>query len=93
MALALCLAPVCMSAAADGATTTVRGKVVGQVAGNPVWVGVLAGESKPVWTRAEKGRFELALPLEQPNEKAALLAVSKDRVPLALPLPRDAGDR
>ena len=94
MALALCLAPVCMSAAADGATTTVRGKVVGQVAGNPVWVGVLAGESKPVWTRAEKGRFELALPLEQPNNKAALLAFSKGRVPLALPLPRDvaAGD-
>ena len=87
--LALCLLPP-FAAAADEANPIVRGKVVGQVPGNPVWVGVLAGEKQPVWTRAEKGRFEAALPLEPPNESASLLVVSKDRVPLAMPLSRDA---
>ena len=87
--LALCLLPL-FAAAANEANPTVRGKVVGQVPGNPVWVGVLAGEKQPVWTRAEKGRFEAALPLEPPNESASLLVVSKDRVPLAMPLSRDA---
>ena len=87
--LALCLLPP-FAAAADEANPAVRGKVVGQVPGNPVWVGVLVGEKQPVWTRAEKGRFEAALPLEPPNESASLLVVSKDRVPLAMPLSRDA---
>ena len=87
--LALCLLPL-FATAADEANPTVRGEVVGQAPGNPVWVGVLAGEKQPVWTRAEKGRFEVALPLEPPNESASLLVVSKDRVPLAMPLSRDA---
>ena len=87
VALAIHLASVC--AWADEATSTVRGTVAGQVPGNPVWVGVFAGDQKPVWTRAEKGRFAVPLPLEQSNEEATLLTVSKDRVPLALPLPRD----
>ena len=87
-ALAMYLTSVCAWAAE--ATSTVRGTVAGQVPGNPVWVGVSAGDQKPVWTRAEKGRFAVPLPLEQSNEEATLLVVSKDRVPLALPLPRDA---
>ena len=86
-ALVMYLASVC--AWAGEATSTVRGTVAGQVPGNPVWVGVSAGDQKPVWTRAEKGRFAVHLPLEQSTEEATLLVVSKDRVPLALPLPHD----
>ena len=88
MALAMYLASVC--AWAVEATSTVRGTVAGQVPGNPVWVAVSAGGQNPVWTRAENGRFAVHLPLEQPTEEAMLLVASKDRVPLALPLPRDA---
>ena len=88
VAFAIHLASVCAWAAE--ATSTVRGTVAGQVPGNPVWVSVLTSEKQPIWTHMEKGHFAVAFSLEQPTEEATLLVVSKDRVPLALPLPRDA---
>ena len=60
VALAIYLASVCAWAAE--ATSIVRGTVAGQVPGNPVWVGALAGAREPAWTRAEEGRFEVSLP-------------------------------
>ena len=63
---------------------TLRGSVEGGQDGEPVWVGVFGDEAaEGSWTEATGASFEVALP---PGERATLLVVSKNRVPLTVPV-------
>ena len=63
---------------------TLRGSVEGGQDGEAVWIGVFGDEAaEGSWTQAAGASFEVALPL---GERATLLVVSKNRVPLTVPV-------
>lgn len=63
---------------------TLRGSVEGAQDGEPVWIGVFGDEAaEGSWTQATSANFEVALPA---GERATLLVVSKNRVPLTVPV-------
>ena len=72
------LASAAAAAAAAEAGRAVEGRVDGNSTGEPVWIGLFVGDATTgSWTRADGGRFELVLPVD---DQATLLFLSKDRV-------------
>ena len=70
---------------------TVEGSVSGQEADQAVWLGVFGDDPAAAeWFEIEGGAFEVPLPA---GERATLLAVSRDRAPLAVPVSRSSGRR
>ncbi len=57
---------------------TVEGRVGGNLAGEPVWIGLFVGDSKTgSWARVDGAHFKVAVPVDSPS---TLLFLSKDRV-------------
>ena len=78
------LASLLLVCANAESTRTVRGSVEGAQDGEPVWIGVFGDEAaEGSWTQATSANFKVALP---PGERATLLVVSKNRVPLTVPV-------
>ena len=77
------LASLLLVCANAESTRTARGSVEGAQDGEPVWIGVFGEDGEGSWTQATSANFEVALP---PGERATLLVVSKNRVPLTVPV-------
>ena len=85
------LALVVGCAASGAEAPTVEGSVSGQEADHVVWLGVFGDDPAAAeWFEIEGGAFEVPLPA---GERATLLAVSRDRAPLAVPVSRSSGRR
>ena len=85
----LALAVGCAASGAEA--PTVEGSVSGQEADHAVWLGVFGDDPAAAeWFEIEGGAFEVPLPA---GERATLLAVSRDRAPLAVQVSRSSGRR
>ena len=85
----LALAVGCAASGAEA--PTVEGSVSGQEADHAVWLGVFGDDPAAAeWFEIEGATFEVPLPA---GERATLLAVSRDRAPLAVPVSRSSGRR
>ena len=85
----LALAVGCAASGAEA--PTVEGSVSGQEADHAVWLGVFGDDPAAAeWFEIEGGVFEVPLPA---GERATLLAVSRDRAPLAVPVSRSSERR
>ena len=85
------LALVVGCAASGAEAPTVEGSVSGQEADHVVWLGVFGDDPAAAeWFEIEGGAFEVPLPA---GGRATLLAVSRDRAPLAVPVSRSSGRR
>ena len=81
----------CACAASGAEAPTVEGRVSGQEADHVVWLGVFGDDPAAAeWFEIEGGAFEVPLPA---GGRATLLAVSRDRAPLAVPVSRSSGRR
>ena len=90
-ALAAMLALAVGCAASGAEAPTVEGSVSGQEADQAVWLGVFGDDPAAAeWFEIEGGAFEVPLPA---GGRATLLAVSRDRAPLAVPVSRSSGRR
>ena len=90
-ALAAMLALAVGCAASGAEAPTVEGSVSGQEADQAVWLGVFGDDPAAAeWFEIEGGAFEVPLPA---SGRATLLAVSRDRAPLAVPVSRSSGRR
>ena len=70
---------------------TLKGRVLGADGVAGVWLATVGEDSEAAtWTLVEGGVFEIPAP---PGERASLVAIAKDRVPLALPVPPQAQSR
>ena len=78
------LASLLLVCANAESTRTLSGSVEGVQDGEPVWIGVFGDEAaEGSWTQATGVNFQVALPA---GERATVLVVSKNRVPLTVPV-------
>ena len=71
--------------------STLDGRVLGADGVAGVWLATVGEDPEAAtWMLVEDGYFEIQAP---PGERASLVAIAKDRVPLALPVPPQAQSR